>query len=483
MNGIDTSILTRKQVEELLRQRPLTMRFATKKILKKSGNRVPVGGYGGLKGGGGKKGKGKKASWGEQEVQASTSSNNAPGAPTPRAGHDNGSTTTGASSQLKNEMSLSTQLAPEKKCAWAGLSEGDDMREARRRRFEAENASKSGGPVADLSGGADAKRQKTDAAGPRSTGNQVHSGGQQQAQEQEVDGDDEELSDEEEVVTIGPVSGKSINLEKSYLRLTSEAKASDVRPLEVLKQAFSRLQVGEDTANKSWNYVSDQLRAIRQDLLVQNLNNSDFAVQVYSANAIWALHYKDLGQFHQCAMQLKSIYKTRNKQQEKMNKRSSNYTKNQDQLELDAEADEQQKEFRILRGVYNVFMGLDHIESDRLHPVEDKGILLLVDAFRCKLFPKFFRLRKKTRGPLADLCSCFDNLFRCEAILRYLQCLKIEKPNLEVISWFLGEEEEEIDRFFRETALIKNWTSIAKPSELAEKLRNSVAMNIRHQMK
>ena len=133
-------------------------------------------------------------------------------------------------------------------------------------------------------------------------------------------------------MTIGPVTGKSKSLEKSYLRLTEDARASDVRPVAVLKQAFDRLvriygnarenKRGEDKIDElidgihdgitqdaeekkpTWWYVSDQLRAIRQDLLVQNVENR-FVSKVYAQNAAWAVRVGDLGQFHQCCMQLK----------------------------------------------------------------------------------------------------------------------------------------------------------------------------------
>ncbi|CAD7950686.1 unnamed protein product [Amoebophrya sp. A120] len=469
MNGIDTSILTRLQVEELLRQRPLTMRFATKKIQLKtkaeaSSNRHRRGG-----GAGG----------GYHNTMLSTGA----GAATSSSNHSSTKTpvTLIPAEPKKNEMVMVKRLASHQKTAWAGLTEKDDAREARRRRFEGGGDKHAKNAQVLMSSAATAAASSSGTAATSSSFLGAPMNRNQQAQL--TSSAEEPESDDEEVVTVGPVTGKSLALEKSYLRLTSEAKATDVRPVAVLKEAFARLETG--AKEKSWNYVSDQLRAIRQDLLVQNLGNTEFAATVYSANAIWALHYRDLGQFHQCAMQLKAMTSATATSEQDADTTLESKGKDTTSCKKKVLPPHLAKEFRILRAVYNAFMGLDHIKADLLHPTDDDpGILLLVDSFRLKQFPRFFRLRKKCTGPLGDLCSCFDNLFRCEALLRFLACFKIEKPNVEVLSWYIGESEEELARFFSETARLKDWaTRITKPLELAEELRNSVAMNIRHQMK
>ncbi|KAF4679494.1 Leukocyte receptor cluster (LRC) member 8 [Perkinsus olseni] len=94
------------------------------------------------------------------------------------------------------------------------------------------------------------------------------------------------------------VKGTCRHLEKEYLRLTGPAKAEFVRPPSVLTAAFDRLQ--EIHHERSWEYVSGQLRAIRQDMKVQGLDGSELSLSVYTTNARWALDSHDLVQFIQC---------------------------------------------------------------------------------------------------------------------------------------------------------------------------------------
>ena len=74
-------------------------------------------------------------------------------------------------------------------------------------------------------------------------------------------------------------------------------------------------------------------------------------------------------------------------------------------------------------------------------------------------------------------------MFRCQALVRLLHGFKVEKPNMEVLSWCLDIDEDELRRFLVEKALIKDLDSIEKAPDLAQKVRDSVAMNIKHAMK
>ena len=103
------------------------------------------------------------------------------------------------------------------------------------------------------------------------------------------------------------VVGTCKNLEKRYLRLTSAPDPSLVRPEPVLSKWLDQLTKLWNKREKDWKYIEDQMRAIRQDLTVQNLRGS-FTTRVYETNARWALESGDLGQFNQCQTQLKQLH-------------------------------------------------------------------------------------------------------------------------------------------------------------------------------
>ena len=113
----------------------------------------------------------------------------------------------------------------------------------------------------------------------------------------------------------GSLRGQSLMLEKSYTRLTTLPNAADVRPLEVLRQAFEL--VGRKwQAERDYHYACDMLKSIRQDLTVQHLTAADgarcaFATQVYETHAILALQSDDLGEFGACQAALIPLHAAR----------------------------------------------------------------------------------------------------------------------------------------------------------------------------
>ncbi|CAE8613420.1 unnamed protein product [Polarella glacialis] len=104
------------------------------------------------------------------------------------------------------------------------------------------------------------------------------------------------------------VVGCSQRVEKSYKRLTSAPRPEDVRPEPVLEEALRSCRRRWES-ERNWAYVSDQLRAIRQDLVVQR-SRSHFACRAYETCARLALEAQDLGQFHQCQVQVLSVFQS-----------------------------------------------------------------------------------------------------------------------------------------------------------------------------
>jgi SAC3 family protein LENG8/THP3 len=105
---------------------------------------------------------------------------------------------------------------------------------------------------------------------------------------------------------LGPVVGRCLNLEKPYLRLTSEPNPEKVRPLHILEQTLELLRT-KWTTEHNYPYICDQFKSLRQDLTVQHIK-SEFTVKVYETHARIALEKGDLGEYNQCQTQLRGLY-------------------------------------------------------------------------------------------------------------------------------------------------------------------------------
>lgn len=110
----------------------------------------------------------------------------------------------------------------------------------------------------------------------------------------------------ETVVSTDPIVGKNQNLEKKYLRLTSQPNPETVRPLKVLRKTL-QLLFNKYVEGAKYSYLCDQCKSMRQDLTVQNIKK-DFSIMAYEFHSKLAIENGDWGEFNQCQSQLKLLY-------------------------------------------------------------------------------------------------------------------------------------------------------------------------------
>lgn len=112
-------------------------------------------------------------------------------------------------------------------------------------------------------------------------------------------------AEEEEGAPLKPIEGTCEDLEKSFFRLTSAPEPSEVRPRRVVERALERLEGMGDSVG--WHYANDQLKAMRQDLIVQHIRDG-LTVRVYEHHARRALDAHAWQEYTNCQQALRHLY-------------------------------------------------------------------------------------------------------------------------------------------------------------------------------
>ncbi|CAM9168624.1 unnamed protein product [Ascophyllum nodosum] len=117
------------------------------------------------------------------------------------------------------------------------------------------------------------------------------------------------IVDENGDVDLGAITirGTSTKLEKEYFRLTQPPDPATVRPQPILELAMAKISGEWAKGGMDYVYACSQLKAIRQDLVVQRIKNT-FTVKVYEGHARIALQQGDLNEYNQCQTQLQELY-------------------------------------------------------------------------------------------------------------------------------------------------------------------------------
>ncbi|PCH44375.1 hypothetical protein WOLCODRAFT_138966 [Wolfiporia cocos MD-104 SS10] len=102
------------------------------------------------------------------------------------------------------------------------------------------------------------------------------------------------------------IVGRSQEIFKDYLRLTSEPKPEQIRPFSVLQETLNQLKK-RWREKVSYSWICSQFKSLRQDLTVQRIKN-EFTVTVYEIHARMALEVGDMVEYNQCQAMLRNLY-------------------------------------------------------------------------------------------------------------------------------------------------------------------------------
>uniref|UniRef100_A0ACD5YPQ5 Uncharacterized protein n=1 Tax=Avena sativa TaxID=4498 RepID=A0ACD5YPQ5_AVESA len=124
----------------------------------------------------------------------------------------------------------------------------------------------------------------------------------------------EEKPETQAKIDEASIVGTCGDTQKGFFRLTGPADPSKIRPKAVLVEALKLLQASD----RDYNFKTDQLKSIRQDLAVQNIED-EISVQVYEFHARLVLSNGDISELNVCLTKLQQHY------QKKLNDHSAEF--------------------------------------------------------------------------------------------------------------------------------------------------------------
>lgn len=187
------------------------------------------------------------------------------------------------------------------------------------------------------------------------------------------------------------------------MRLTGPPEPHAVRPESVLKKSLEFV-LKNYADGRSYRYVCEQLKSIRQDLSVQWIEN-EFTIEVYETHARIAIKNKDRDEFNQCQSKLKFLYDLVEKTSSKENRGSS----------PNGKIFENAAEFVGYRLLYNMLTKSHNDLNQVIKEIKHKyagheyleHLLALRNAAHMNNYVKFFRLYATSN----EMSKCLIDLF------------------------------------------------------------------------
>jgi SAC3 family protein LENG8/THP3 len=152
--------------------------------------------------------------------------------------------------------------------------------------------------------------------------------------------------------------GTSQVLEKPYLRLTTHARADDVRPMQVLIKSLAHIK-SKYYQQEDFEWANEQLKSVRQDITVQRLRNR-FVLDTYETHARILLEHGDLAEFNQCQTMIRHLTTTGIEHEENSNSVANSLKGSGSAMDLDDEdeplqqSEEASDEFRAYHVLYSL---------------------------------------------------------------------------------------------------------------------------------
>ncbi|KAJ1484326.1 SAC3/GANP/Nin1/mts3/eIF-3 p25 family-domain-containing protein, partial [Baffinella frigidus] len=103
--------------------------------------------------------------------------------------------------------------------------------------------------------------------------------------------------EDQKFISSEAVVGTCMDMDKTYTRLQSVPDPDKVRPERVLARWAERLKEKYESEEHDWEWVTDQFKAVRQDLHIQHIRNAQ-AITIYESNGRLALLEDDFAEFY-----------------------------------------------------------------------------------------------------------------------------------------------------------------------------------------